>query len=253
MCGRYAASADVEQLIEEFEIDEVADVPDGPSWNIAPTDWVPAVVERAPRPDSGEPAIAGRSMTPVRKLVTLKWGLVPSWSSDAAGGARMINARYETVATKPAYRKAFAARRCLLPADGYYEWYAGQGSGPRSRKQPFFIHRADRSLLALAGIYEFWRDDTVPHGEPGAWVSSCSIITTRAADALGHIHDRMPMVIARAAWSDWLDPALTDPGVALDLLRVTDADQLEAYAVGPAVGNVRTDGPELVEPLRETP
>lgn len=253
VCGRYAASADVDQLIEEFEIAEVVDAPEGPSWNIAPTDQVSAIVERAPRPESDEPEIAGHSVTPVRKLVSLKWGLVPSWSADGTGGAHMINARVETVATKPAYRKAFAARRCLLPADGYYEWYAGQGSGSRGRKQPFFIHRADRDLLAMAGIYEFWRDDTVPRGEPGAWVSSCSIITTQATDSVGHIHDRMPMVIARDAWSDWLDPARTDPHAALALLEVTDADQLEAYAVGPAVGDVRTDGPELVEPLRETP
>lgn len=240
MCGRYAASADMAQLVEEFEVDEVTTPPDGPSWNIAPTDPVPAIVERLSKDDSEAKA--------VRKLVRLQWGLVPSWAKDAKGGARMINARFETVADKPAFRKAFATRRCLLPADGYYEWYAGPDA---KKKQPFFIHRADEGLLVMAGIYEFWRDDSRPPGDPDAWLSTCSIITTTATDSVGHIHDRMPMIIQRDAWAEWLDPRRTDPGEALDLLRVTDADQLAAYPVGPAVGNVRNDGPELVQPLTD--
>ncbi|WP_425308768.1 SOS response-associated peptidase [Ammonicoccus fulvus] len=241
MCGRYAASADVDQLVEEFEIDEVTEAPEAPSWNLAPTDPVPAVVERLPK-DAEPDAVA------VRKLVQLRWGLVPSWSKDARGGARMINARFETVDTKPAYRKAFASRRCLLPADGYYEWYTQEGS---KKKQPYFIHRGDGDLLVMAGIYEFWRDDSLPAGDPGAWVTSCSIITTSATDALGRIHDRMPMIIRREAWDAWLDPRQTDPDTARSLLGVTDAELLEAYAVGPAVGNVRADGPELVMQLPE--
>ncbi|MDO5500170.1 MAG: SOS response-associated peptidase [Propionibacteriaceae bacterium] len=240
MCGRYAASADLAQLVAEFEVEEVEQGPEGPSWNVAPTDPVPAIVERLPKDDPDGAA--------VRKLVQLRWGLVPSWSKDVRGGARMINARFETVAEKPAFRKAFAARRCLLPADGYYEWYAG--SDPR-QKQPFFIHRGDGDLLVMAGIYEFWRDDTRPAGDPGAWVASCSIITTTATDSVGHLHDRMPMIIAREAWAEWLDPRRTDPAEALDLLCVTGADQLAAYAVGRAVGNVRNNGPELVEPLEQ--
>lgn len=240
VCGRYAASADVAELVEEFDIDEVTEAPEGPSWNVAPTDPVPAIVERLPRDEQGADA--------VRKLVRLRWGLVPSWSKDPRGGARLINARFETVAEKPSFRKAFAARRCLLPADGYYEWYAGADS---TKKQPFFIHRADGELLVMAGIYEFWRDDSRPQGDPEAWLSTCSIITTSATDALGHIHDRMPMIIQRDAWADWLDPKRTDPGEALELLRVTDADQLDAYAVGAAVGNVRNNGPELVLPLED--
>lgn len=241
MCGRYVTSADVDRLVEEFEIEEIADDPPGPSWNVAPTDPVPAIVERVPRDADGDAAA-------VRKLVQLRWGLVPSWSKDDRGGARMINARFETVDSKPAFRKAFAARRCLLPADGYYEWYAG--SSPK-QKQPYFIHRSDSDLLVMAGLYEFWRNDAIPSGEPGAWLSTCSIITTSAADSVGRIHDRMPMIIPREAWDAWLDPATTDPEVARSLLTVTDADRLVAYAVGPAVGNVRNNGPELVEPLPE--
>lgn len=243
MCGRYAASADVEELVELFEVDEVPQPLPAPSWNVAPTDVVPAVVER-----SGEAGVD-------RKLVGLRWGLVPSWSKDPRGGARMINARFETVAEKPAFRKAFRTRRCLLPADGYFEWYAepaadpGTKSSGRPTKQPFFIHRTDSAPLVMAGIYEFWRDDDKPADHPDAWISSCSIITTRATDALGRIHDRMPMVIGSEVWSDWLDPALTDPARALELLAVTQADQLDAYPVSKAVGKVSNNGPELVQPL----
>lgn len=236
VCGRYAASADAERLAEEFEVEEVTEAPAAPSWNIAPTDSVPAIVERIGKDD---PATA------VRKLVQLRWGLVPSWSKDARGGARMINARFETVAEKPAFRKAFTSRRCLLPADGYFEWYTDE----TKKKQPYFIHRGDGGLLVMAGIYEFWRNDAVGSDDPEAWVSSCSIITTSATDALGRIHDRMPMIIQREAWDAWLDPHRTDPEAARALLEVTEADQLQAYPVGQAVGNVRNNGPELIDPV----
>ena len=174
MCGRYAASADAELLEEIFVIDEVAGLLPPARYNIAPTDPVVAVVERAQRSD---PAVVQR------RLVELRWGLVPSWSRDAKGAARMINARLETLAQKPAFRKALAARRCLLPADGYYEWYAqpvdpSVPAGRRPPKQPFFIHPADGSLLAMAGLYEFWKNPT------GEWLSTCTIITTSATDAL---------------------------------------------------------------------
>ncbi len=247
MCGRYAATADPDQLVEEYEVDEVTGELPGPSWNVAPTVAVPAVLERADK-DSGEVR---------RRLAPLRWGLVPSWSKDLSGGARLINARAETVAEKPAFRKAFAARRCLLPADGYYEWYAsapaeGAPRG-RARKQPFFVHRADGRRLAMAGVYEFWRDPGRDREDPAAWVVSCAVITTTATDAVGHIHDRMPMVVADEARDAWLDPALTDPRAAQELLGVTQPDLLEAYAVVPLVSNVRNDGPELLSPLDEVP
>lgn len=241
------------ELVEEFDVDEVTDRPEAPSWNVAPTDPVPAIVERLPKPDPEAPAPSGPAPTPVRKLVQLRWGLVPSWAKDPRGGARLINARFETVAEKPSFRKAFASRRCLLPADGYFEWYAEQAQQGQPKKgqqkQPYFIHRSDGELLAMAGIYEFWRDDARPSGDPDAWLSTCSIITTTATDALGHLHDRMPMIVQRDAWADWLDPRRTDPAEALELLRVTDADLLAAHRVGAAVGNVRNNGPELVQPM----
>lgn len=240
MCGRYAASADEAELVEEFDIDEVVESPPAASWNVAPTDPVPAIVQRVSSDD-------GQAR---RKLVQLRWGLVPSWSKDPRGGARMINARAETVAEKPSFRKAFATRRCLLPADGYYEWYAtGTTAAGKPGKQPYFIHRGDGARLVMAGLYEFWRDDARPADDPEAWVRSCSIITTTATDALGHLHDRMPMVIAQEAWADWLDPTLTDPARARELLAVTDAELLASYPVSKAVGNIRNNGPELAEPI----
>ena len=237
MCGRYAASADAELLEEVFVIDEVLGPLPPARWNIAPTDPVTAVVERVGK-ESGEIT---------RKLVELRWGLVPSWSKDAKGGARMINARFETLDQKPAFRKALADRRCLLPADGYYEWYAPEPdptlpASKQPRKQPFFIHPADGSVLAMAGLYEFWKS---PEGE---WLTTCTVITTSAADAVGHIHDRMPMTVRPDRWDDWLDPNRTQD--VLPLLEAPGAE-LEAYAVSRLVSTVGNDGPELVEPLPE--
>ncbi len=142
----------------------------------------------------------------------LRWGLVPSWSKNATGGARMINARFETVADKPAFRKAFRSRRCLLPAAGYYEWYDTGATGPRGKpvKQPYFIHRADSELLVMAGLYEFWRDPARSQEADGGWLATCTIITTEATDAVGHLHDRMPMVVSADRWDAWLDPRATD-------------------------------------------
>lgn len=243
MCGRYAATASVDLLEETFEIDEIAGPMPAASYNVAPTDDVPAVVER----------VVKGSAEQMRKLVPLRWGLVPSWAKDATGGARMINARLETVATKPAFKTPFAKRRCLLPAAGYYEWYAHQDEQPgakRPRKQPFFIRPIDGRLLVMAGLYEFWRDGARPKDDPDAWVSSCTIITTAATDALGHIHDRMPLVVHRDDWAAWLDPTLTDAQDVLPLLSQPVAD-LEAYAVSPLVNTVQNNGPELIEPLAD--
>ena len=239
MCGRYAASSDAELLEEMFLIDEVVGPLPPARYNIAPTDPVVAVVERASK-GSSEPV--------GRKLVVLRWGLVPSWSKDAKGASRMINARFETLAERPAFRRALAVRRCLLPADGYYEWYAPEVDPlvPASRrppKQPFFIRPTNGSLLAMAGLYEFWKD---PAGE---WLTTCTIITTTAADAVGHIHDRMPMTVPPERWAAWLDPSLTEG--ALELLQAPGAE-LEAYAVPRLVSTVGNDGPELIEPLRES-
>jgi putative SOS response-associated peptidase YedK len=241
MCGRYAVSADPDDLAREYGVDEVFEGLPGPDYNVAPTVAVPAVFERR----------IGDSHDVRRRLAPLVWGLVPSWSKQPTGGARMINARVESVAEKPAYRRAFSRRRCILPADGFYEWYLPPSAGRAStaKKQPFFIHRSDGGLLAMAGIYEIWRDPTKERDDDAAWLRTCSVITTRATDAAGHVHDRMPMVIRRDVVDRWLDPDLTDARAAQDLLSVTDADQLEAYAVSTAVNNVKNNEPALLEPL----
>ena len=247
MCGRYASSASPQDLMEEFEIDDLFDGLPGPDYNVAPTVAVPAVFERRVK-DTGEIR---------RRLAPLVWGLVPSWAKDASIGSRMINARLETVAEKPAFRRAFSTRRCLLPADGFYEWYAadppdapalGKGRG-KPRKQPFFIHRSDGGLLVMAGIYEIWRDPRKDPDDDSAWLRTCSVITTEATDAAGHIHDRMPMVITRDAIDAWLDPTITDPTRALELLAVTEAAALEAYAVSTEVNSVENNSRSLVEPI----
>jgi putative SOS response-associated peptidase YedK len=247
MCGRYASSANANVLRVEFDVDDVFDGLPGPDYNVAPTVAVPAVFERRVR-ESGEVR---------RRLAPLVWGLVPSWAKDASIGSRLINARLETVADKPAFRKAFSQRRCVLPADGFYEWYTPEGARPVGRssskikKQPFFIHRADGELLVMAGIYEIWRDPAKDREDDSAWLRTCSVITTEATDAAGHIHDRMPMVITRDAMDAWLDPELTDPAAAFDLLAVTEAELLEAYPVSTAVNSVQNNDPSLLEPIPE--
>ena len=171
---------------QEFDIDDVFAGLPGPDYNVAPTVAVPAVFERRLK-DTGEVR---------RRLAPLVWGLVPSWAKDVGGGARMINARVESVAEKPAFRRAFAARRCLLPADGFYEWYTpeatdqpGRSAAGKVRKQPFFIRRADGGLLVMAGIYEIWRDPTKDRDDDSAWLRTCSVITT-AGHRRGRAHPR---------------------------------------------------------------
>jgi putative SOS response-associated peptidase YedK len=241
MCGRYASSRSPEDLVEEFEV--VADRTPAPlaaDYNVAPTKEVYAVVERPPSRDSPEP--------PERQLRVLTWGLVPSWAKDPSIGNRMINARMETVADKPAYKRAFAARRCLLPADGYFEWYPTSRTTKAGKpvKQPFFIRPKDGGVLAMAGLYEIWRDPSRAEDDPERFRWTCTVITTDAEDSLGRIHDRMPLMVERDRWSQWLDPRV---GGELSLLVPAAPGRLEAYPVSTAVGNVRNNGPELVEPL----
>ena len=247
MCGRYASSASPQDLMEEFEVDDLFDGLPGPDYNVAPTVAVPAVFERRVE-DTGEIR---------RRLAPLVWGLVPSWAKDASIGSRMINARLETVAEKPAFRRAFSpaavcCRRTAstsgMPPIQPTALHAARGRG-KPKKQPFFIHRSDGGLLVMAGIYEIWRDPRKDRDDDSAWLRTCSVITTEATDAAGHIHDRMPMVITREAMDAWLDPTITDPKRALELLAVTEAAALEAYAVSTDVNSVENNNPSLVEPI----
>ncbi|UJB43915.1 SOS response-associated peptidase [Streptomyces sp. A1-5] len=267
MCGRYAASRQPEDLVGIFDVQQWQPTETlAPSWNIAPTANVQAVLER---PLKGE-AAAAFPPGPVRQLRTLKWGLVPSWAKSPEGAARMINARAETVHEKPSFRQAFAARRCLLPGDGYFEWVTGaaereleeQGRKKRPRKQPYFVTPADGSVMAMAGLYEFWRDRTLPGDHPLAWWVTCTVVTTEAETTplagatgddgprtLADIHPRMPLVLPPDRWDAWLDPARTDPDDLRALLAPPPPGLIRAHPVPTGVSNVRNNGPELVTEL----
>lgn len=247
MCGRFVSARKRLELLEEFAATRDAVAADrDPDYNVAPTKRIYAVMaEREGHADS--PAAPPASRPPGRELRLVRWGLVPSWAKDTSGGARMINARSETVAVKPAFRAAFAKRRCLIPADGYYEWMT-EGKA----KKPFYIYRADGGILAFAGIYELWRNSLVPEDHEDAWHWSASVITTQAADEIGRIHDRTPMIIAPDDWADWLDPANRDKELLLSVMRPaphSGAGGLASYPVSSAVNSVRNNGPSLIEPL----
>ena len=261
VCGRYASSRDPAEIVEEFEIHTAPPPALAPDYNVAPTKEVYAVVERPPRKDGpGAPELPAE-----RQLRVVTWGLVPSWAKDPKIGSRLINARMETVAEKPAFRRAFERRRAILPADGYYEWYVPEGgpqtlagqakprgsgaTGRRPRKQPYFIRPRDGSILAMAGLYELWRDPTRSDDDPDRWRWTCTVITTDAEDDLGRIHDRMPLMLTPDRYDAWLDPENHDHDALLGLLHPATPGLLEAYPVSTLVSNVANNGPELVEPL----
>ena len=241
MCGRYASSRRPQDLAEEFEIDqatvkETVTEPLEPDFNVAPTKPVYAILSR--EPDE-------------RRLRVLRWGLVPFWAKDPSIGNRMINARMETVTEKPAFRQAFAKRRCLLPADGYYEWYPTEQKTKAGKpmKQPFFIHPKDGSVLAMAGLYEIWRDPTRDDEDPERFKWTCTVLTTSAPDDLGRIHDRMPLLVEPERYGAWLDPERIDPEDLRSLLVPAAPGRLDAFPVSTQVNSVRNNGPDLVVPL----
>lgn len=237
MCGRYASFREDQALADEFAIATVADDVRllGPSWNVAPTDGVRMVVERADK-ETGEIT---------RQLRVARWGLVPSWAKDISVGNRMINARVESIADKPAFARPFAVRRALLPADGYYEWRKPAPGATSKRKQPFYLHPADGDVVALAGLYEFWKDPSKSDDDPARWVVSATVITRPASDELAHIHDRQPLMLRPEAWSAWLDPAVGADG-AMELLEAP-APEIVATPVSTAVNAVANNGPSLVD------
>ena len=266
MCGRYASARKRIELLEEFRVsrDRVSE-PLEPDYNVAPTKRVYAVVTRDARPSEdadgapdGRPAPEDAPSGVARELRVVRWGLVPFWAKDPKIGSRMINARAETVASKPAFRHAFKRRRCLLPADGYYEWQRPDGTdadspGRGGAKQPYFICRGDGGPLAFAGLYELWRDAALPDDHERAWLWTATIITTSAPDELGKIHDRMPMVIAPDRWADWLDPAADDPADVAALLAPAASSGLISYPVSTIVNSVRNNGPDLITRIEPGP
>ena len=273
MCGRYASARTRIELLEEFEVerDRVSE-PLEPDYNVAPTKPVYAVLTRRPRgaddhqDDDGQAAAgrtgqeqpaAGRAADEpahglARELRVVRWGLVPFWAKDPSIGSRMINARAETVSVKPSFRRAFARRRCLLPADGYYEWYR-PGDDAKAAKQPYYFCRADGGSLAFAGLYELWRNREFPDDHPDAWLWTSTIITTSAPDEIGRIHDRMPMVIRPELWADWLDPGNSDATGLLGLMAPAGSGDLITRPVSTQVNSVRNNGPRLIEPAGPEP
>ncbi|GAA3436307.1 SOS response-associated peptidase [Kutzneria kofuensis] len=237
MCGRYASAQTDAELAKAFEVvDVVGDEPE-PSWNVAPTQQVRAVLERAPKDEPEAPA--------ARLLRSVRWGLVPSWAKDVKVGNKMINARVETLLAKAAFKSAARRRRCVIPADGYYEWMKID-----NRKVPFFLHPEDGQPLAMAGLYELRPDPELPEDHPDRWLWTCTVITTTAADTLGHIHDRSPLLIPGGDLLDaWLDPRLDDPDDVQALINSLPEPHLEPYEVSTAVNSVRNNGPHLVDPV----
>jgi len=250
MCGRYAASSSPDDLVEEFEIldpgavSRARDLVLEPDFNVAPTKTAPVVLERAPRDD--------RDAAPARQLRALVWGLVPSWAKDRSIGSRMINARAESLLDKPAYAKAGVARRCLVPADGWYEWQPSPSTTDakgKPRKQPFFVTGADGGGVAFAGLYEFWRDDARDAEDPLAWLVTYAIVTTAAEPDLERIHDRMPLALPRDRWDAWLSPSVTDTDEVRALLLPPAPGGFRAVPVSTRVNDVRNNSPDLVAPL----
>ncbi len=215
MCARYNLHSNPQALAEYFDV-ESGELPHTlplPNFNVAPTQQAPVVLEGP------------------RRLEVMRWGLVPFWAKDVRIGRRTINARAETVAEKPAFRAAFRRRRCLVPADGFYEW-----KGPRGKRQPLNIHRADGQPLALAGLWET-HDDFGP---------TFTIITTSPNAYMSAIHSRMPVVLEQCKWDAWLAADEEDPGWHAALLRPAGDDVLTGYPVNPAVNSVANNGPELI-------
>jgi putative SOS response-associated peptidase YedK len=217
MCGRYTLSTPAGRLAEEFQLDSTAEIP--PSYNVAPTQHVAAVLE-----DEGG-----------RRLEMLRWGLVPSWADDPDIGARMINARSETAPEKPSFRSAFRRRRCLIAADGFYEWKRENGG-----KQPYYFRMQDGRPFAFAGLWESW-------DKGGGELRTCTILTTRANPVLEDIHDRMPVILPHDAYNAWLDPD-ADREELGELMIPYPGDDLETYPVSRFVNSPRNNDERCIEP-----
>ena len=231
MCGRFVSASPPDELAKYFGAEE----PDGPlepSFNVAPTNEVYVV----------------RARDGHRQLGTMRWGLVPFWAKDLKIGSKMINARAETVAEKPAFRKAYERRRCLIPADGFYEWAKVPG---QKAKQPYFIHRPDGEPIVFAGMWERWKprlDDGKTIDEDAEPIETCTIITTTPNTAMSAIHNRMPVLLAPPVWDDWLSDE-TDLDLIGSLLVPAPDDLLKLVPISTAVNNVRNKGEQLIEPL----
>jgi putative SOS response-associated peptidase YedK len=224
MCGRFTLRTPPKDIAEVFQLLHALDLI--PRYNIAPTQQVAVV----------------RQGTTCREGSMIRWGLIPFWAKDAKVGASMINARADTVATKPAFRAAFKKRRCLVLADGFYEWQKGEGK----TKQPFYIRMAKDQLFAFAGLWEHWK------GPDETSIDSCAIITTDCNETLHPIHDRMPVILHEEDYDRWLGPKAEDPAKLVELLKPYPASEMTAFPISTLVNNPRNESAKCIEPLATT-
>lgn len=223
MCGRFARSSKPDVIMREFGIKKTLISPE-PSYNIAPSQDIAVLSSQ------GE-----------KQLVACRWGFIPSWAKDPATGYKLINARSETVAEKPAFREAFLKHRCLVIADGFFEWQKGE-----KKKTPYYVHLISRRPFGFAGLYHAW---TSPEGHV---ICTCTIITTEANELLAQVHDRMPVIIPKEKEDLWLDPDMHDQDVLRGLLRPYPAAEMEMYPVAPNVNSPKFNTPEVLKAvLRE--
>jgi putative SOS response-associated peptidase YedK len=225
MCGRFVLMTVGKDLAKQFGLEEVPDLE--PHYNIAPTQMV--VIIRLDR------------NTLQRRLVEVKWGLIPFWAKDTSIGNRLINARVESAADKPAFRSAFKFRRCLVPADGFYEWKKTEGK----KKQPYLVRNADGTPFAFAGLWESWK------GPEGETLESCTILTTDANDLTREIHDRMPVILKSEDYDLWLDPEVKDPKLLKPLLQPYPSEDMKVEPVSSKVNKASYDAPDCVEVVSE--
>jgi len=239
MCGRFVVTSPTIELVTLFDVQFVAEDLPKPSWNIAPTQSVALVVDSVSREHSDAEA--------VRRLEAARWGLVPSWAKDPSIGSKAFNARIETAAEKPMFRSAVASHRAIVPANGYFEWRTTDGV-----KIPEYIFSADGEPLALAGLYSWWRGRTGSSPASSEWLLSTTILTRASTGEMASVHDRMPVFLERSLIDDWLDPALRGTAGLLDAAAnsaVVVATGLRHHEVDRAVGAVRNNSPELIEPV----
>ncbi|MGA9275626.1 SOS response-associated peptidase [Ilumatobacter sp.] len=244
MCGRFVATSPPDQIAAYFGA-EIAVETLGENFNVAPTHDVYGVVA----PKGGD-----ADSTP--RLEAFHWGLIPSWAKDRKIASRMINARSETLAEKPAFKGLFKKKRLLIPMDGFYEWKVGTAVGPltakgKPAKQPMFIHRSDDEPLAVAGLWSAWKDTDAPPDENGVprWLHSATVVTTAANETMAPVHDRMPVLVPRSRWVEWLDPGNDDIESLSTLFDMSADRSLEMYPVSTDVNSVRNNTPELIDEI----
>lgn len=238
MCGRFVVAGAATDLVEMFDVDLPAENLPEPSWNVAPTDRVPIVLDSIPKTAEDD--------LPVRRLEAARWGLVPSWAKDVSVGVTAFNARIESAATKSHFATAVKKRRAIVPATGYYEWKTVDGL-----KTPHFIHLPEGELFVFAGLYEWWRNPAAADDAPDKWLLSTSVLTRDASGELTGIHDRMPVFLSPELVDEWLDPHAEGSEELLQEVSaggVEMARRVQFHEVDRAVGNVRNNSPELMEP-----